>query len=237
LAALGSASAAAQESTLRAPHNAPPKYCKPCLFYAGDFDATNTAANGLYNENSSAQQGEAYVPFTVPRGKKWHVTGLAINLLGSDSVIPSSVYWEIRTHMSSGVGGTLVASGTSSSTSPGQFNCGGIEVYCFTLLTKGVKATLPSGKYWLTSVPQCQNTDCDSVEYFLADVEDIPPHNYYGRLEPWDDSFFNSNTFGYSYAPTWGPSGVCAGAGCDRFSAAVLGTSTGAPSASAAQSH
>src|SRR5580700_2329019 len=28
----------------------PPTFCKPCLFYAGDFDSTASDANGLANE-------------------------------------------------------------------------------------------------------------------------------------------------------------------------------------------
>jgi hypothetical protein len=208
----------------------PPKYCKPCLFYAGDFDGNNSAANGVYNDDNSQAQGAVYVPFRVPKGQNWSVTGLAVNLLSTSTAIPSSSTWEIRKGVSQGNGGKVIASGKGSSVSAGQFDCGGIAVYCFTLLTKRVRASLPSGRYWLSMVPQCNGMGCDAEEIFLADVEDNPPPNHYGPLEPWDDSFFNSNTFGYPFAPTWGSSGTCGGKGCDRFSAAILGKSTGTAS-------
>jgi len=44
---------------------APPSYCKPCLFYAGDFDSNASDANGLANEfDLIVSSGAAvYAPF------------------------------------------------------------------------------------------------------------------------------------------------------------------------------
>ena len=56
--------------------SAPPSYCKPCLFYAGDFDSNASDANGLANEvDVLVSTGAAvYTPFIVPQGKTWTVT-------------------------------------------------------------------------------------------------------------------------------------------------------------------
>jgi len=56
----------------------PPKYCRPCLFYAGDYDSNASDANGLANEfDIIISTGAAvYAPFIVPKGKIWTVTGL-----------------------------------------------------------------------------------------------------------------------------------------------------------------
>ncbi|HWY02474.1 MAG TPA: hypothetical protein VNX60_02305, partial [Candidatus Acidoferrum sp.] len=53
----------------------PPPYCRPCLFYGGDFDPSNPAANSL--QNGLLYHGSpaaVYVPFFVPSGQIWTVT-------------------------------------------------------------------------------------------------------------------------------------------------------------------
>jgi hypothetical protein len=206
----------------------PPAYCEPCLFYGGDFDAWGTGADALINDNDSSINGEVYVPFTVPKQQKWQVTGLFVDLIdgAGGTVVPAKVKWEIRTSVSRGHGGTLVASGTASASFGGNVNCAPIDVLCFALVMKGINVALPSGRYWLAVVPQCKKTSCDGQLYALLDTEDLPPKNHFGPLEPWDDSFFSSTSFGGRFfEPTWGASGVCGDSGfCDRFSAGVLGT-------------
>ena len=53
-----------------------PSYCKPCLFYGGDFDPNASDANGLANEvDLIVNTGAAvYTPFVVPVNKTWTVT-------------------------------------------------------------------------------------------------------------------------------------------------------------------
>ncbi len=223
LVTLLSASLVAQGPAHKTP--TPPKYCSPCLFYGGDFDVNNSDENAVFNEVNSSADGEVYVPFHVPKQQKWRVTGLFVNLLSETNIAPSQVSWEIRKGVEAGSGGTLIASGVANSSYGGQFNCGGIAVFCFGLVMKGIKVSLPSGRYWLAVVPQCKGSSCDGGnDYFLVDVEDVPPHNYVGPLEPWDDSFWSSKSYSTFFDPTWGSSGACRGLGCDRFSAGVLGT-------------
>ena len=99
----------------------PPSYCKPCLFYAGDFDSTASDANGLANEfDIIVSTGAAvYAPFIVPKGKTWTVTGLFTNNFLSGGVLdPVISPYEIRKGIptAGGNGGTLVCHGRKPAT-------------------------------------------------------------------------------------------------------------------------
>jgi hypothetical protein len=212
-----------------------------CLFYGGDFldDPLYppSLANALANENTLLVPGTPYgaavwVPFTVPAGEKWEVTGLFTNNLASFGVLdqgtqPTSVaYWSINEGVFSGSGGTIVDSGTSPATSTPTGRAA-FELSEFTVQVTGLSITLTAGSYWMIVVPICTNTAnpfCDGV-FFETDVEYIntTPTNAFGPTETIDASFFDSSLFGLSFNPTNGPVGACAGAGCDAFSAGVLG--------------
>src|ERR1700693_4511105 len=91
----------------------PPSYCKPCLFYAGDFDSNASDANGLANEvDAIVSTGAAvYAPFIVPKGKTWTVTGLFTNnFMSSNTIDPPIIPYEIRKGIpkAGGDGGQLV---------------------------------------------------------------------------------------------------------------------------------
>ena len=215
--------ATAQNADLRLP--APPKACRPCLFYGGDFDANRSDANAVYDEFGPNDDGEVYVPFKIPKRQQWSVSGLLVNLLSTDSVTPAKVHWEIRKAVNAGKGGTRIASGTARAKFGGQFNCGGIAVFCQTIVMKKINVSLTAGKYWMSVVPLCKNqTDCGNARFYVPDAQDNPPLNHFGPLEPLDDSFFSSKSHGIQFEPTWGQSGICGGSGCDRFSTGVLGT-------------
>jgi hypothetical protein len=203
-----------------------PDYCKPCLFYGGDFDPSNVNANGLWN-GVSVVSGEVLVPFTVGRGETWLVTGLFTNNLSNVSVIdPQKANWSISKGVTTGSGGYTIASGTARATYTPTGRSGfGYTEYTVLVHTPTVIVLRP-GTYWLTVVPLCTNSAdslCGGALYYESNTEDSPPLDHYGLLEPNDLSYFNSADFGDTYAPTWGPSGACGGVGCDRFSAGVLG--------------
>ncbi|HEV3276967.1 MAG TPA: hypothetical protein VG860_09130 [Terriglobia bacterium] len=216
-----------------------PSYCNPCLEYAGDFDPNNAQANGLANSctldydcSDPSESNIVYVPFTVPVGQQWQVSGLFTNNISTVSVIdPPEAYWSISILKKAGQPNEVLYEGTS----PASFTLTGMGaplINVYNVLVKNIKTptggpiVLKAGRYWLAVVPQCTNASdsaCSSAEYFAADVEDMPPPNQFGPPEPWDDSFFYSATFGFDYEPTWGPSGPCSGVGCDAFSAGVVG--------------
>jgi len=90
----------------------PPGYCRPCLFYAGDFDSDASDANGLANEfDTTVSTGAvAYAPFIVPKGETWTVTGLFTdNFLSIQLLDPVTIPYEIRKGIprAGGNGGTL----------------------------------------------------------------------------------------------------------------------------------
>jgi hypothetical protein len=210
-----------------------------CLFYGGDFSPTYTfLANGLANENDTLIGGvpfgaATWVPFTVPAGQTWSVTGLFTNNFSSYGVLDqngkSVAYWSINQGLLPGHGGTVVAKGLSSATSTltGRSD---FDFEEYTIQVTGLSVTLASGSYWLAVVPVCTNQDdpfC-SGEFFLSDSEyvDTLPANAFGPAEPIDTAFFDSSYFGITWEPTGGAVGACGGIGCDVFSAGVLGSSS-----------
>jgi hypothetical protein len=212
--------------------NTPPSYCKlpgsTCLFYGGDFDANNANANGLANENDLiVSDARTYTAFSVPSQRIWTVTGALGNHLSTVSVIdPKQAKWEIRSGVSSGNGGVLLSSGTATA----AYKATGRSGFGLTEYTVKVAISPPlvltGGTYWVTVIPQCtnpNNSQCSNARYFLSDMTDNPAPNGKGH-QPNDKAFFDSPFFGYTFYPTWGPTGVCGGLGCDKFSAGIIGT-------------
>jgi len=238
-AAVKPAAVAAQSSAATAGKCGNP--AAKCLFYGGDFlnDPLYppSLANGLANENTEIVSGSPYgaavwVPFTVPTGETWDVTGLFTNNQSTFGVLdqgalPAAVAtWSINEEIIAGSAGTVVDSGTSpaTSTATGRSSFGLNE---YTVQVTGLSVTLTAGSYWFSVVPVCSNAAdpyCDGV-FFLSDVEylNTTPTNAYGPAEPIDASYFDSPTFGESFDPTYGEVGACGGFGCDAFSAGVLG--------------
>jgi hypothetical protein len=207
------------------PHvNTAPKYCKPCAFYAGDFDPNNSKANALANEN------DLLVPDTFLWWPWWIRTHLIIiglfqNSLDTVGSIDNPTPWGIRQHVSAGNGGELYASGVAHSTDIPTGRSGfGLTEYTHLVKFKPVK--FGKGICYANVTPQCiKGSQCGSAQYFASDEEDDPkPLNHVGNKNILDDSFINSASLGYNYAPTWGSSGACNGLGCDMFSGGVLGT-------------
>src|ERR1019366_4472820 len=88
-------------------------------FYGGDFDVTNPNANGLANETDITVGGSPYgsaVYQNFVAGSAITVTELFTNDLMSLAPLPTSAYWEIRSGVSLGTGGTLIASGLATDT-------------------------------------------------------------------------------------------------------------------------
>jgi hypothetical protein len=208
----------------------PPSYCKPCLFYGGDFDPNNQNADSLGNADTLHGQLTTYVPFFVPEEQVWTVKGLFSNNLSDLSFVdPEQMEWSISTGVSAGNPGTVIASGTIHAT----FMPTGRSFQAFTeytllgRLTPETAVTLTSGVYWMTAVPLCtrQTGYCEGAVYQLSDVEDVPAPNHKG-IQPNDDSYYSFPNGQLYFVQAWGSSGACGGVGCDKFSAGLLGTAT-----------
>jgi hypothetical protein len=211
-----------------------------CLFYGGDFlynPLYPNIGNALANETTTIIPGTPYgaatwVPFTVPAGETWAVTGLFTNNLSEYGVLDqgaeplAAAYWSINEGMFPGNAGTVIDSGIAPATCKPTGRAA-FEDTEYTVQVTGLGVVLSPGSYWMAVVPICTNTAdpfCSGT-FFLSDVEYINtvPLNAYGPAEPVDASFFDASYFGLSFEPTNGSAGACAGFGCDAFSAGVLG--------------
>jgi hypothetical protein len=204
----------------------PPTFCKPCLFYAGDYDTDASDANGLANEvDDIVSTGAAtYTPFIVPKGKIWTVTGLfTINFMSEMILDPNTVPYEVRKDIpkSGGNGGHLVCHGEKTATLIDTGICQGFGYQCYAVIANNIKGCrLPSGKYWMSVVPYCTNSNsCDGGGWraFITNDDGAMNHRF-GPLEPANDSFFNSVYFG----AVWEPSSEQQTS--SRFSVGVEGT-------------
>jgi hypothetical protein len=154
-----------------APHRAqtPPGYCRPCLFYAGDFDSNASDANGLANEfDLIVNTGAAvYAPFIVPKGQVWTVTGLFTNnFLAANRIDPVTLPYEIRKGIprAGGSGGTLVCHGRKPATLIVVNGNNDIPMYVAKVgHIKGCR--LNAGKYWMSVVPYCTNPNDGDCAY------------------------------------------------------------------------
>lgn len=203
----------------------PPSYCQPCLFYGGDINPSSPNVNAFGNENTLlVSDTTLYVPFTVPSGQRWKISGVFTNNIadGYEGIDPMQATWSISIAMSSGNAGTVIASGMGTAT----FTATGRNAFGFNEYTVGVPfdagatVVLRPGTYWLSVVPQCTNsgnTNCYVAQYFVSNTGGL---NSYGPQEPTAKSFWNSSYFGYTYANACAVNTM----GCEKFSAGVEGT-------------
>jgi len=169
----------------------------PCYFYGGDLDLNDPNANALANENDAIVGGSPYGAATYQNflwsGGSNPVLGLFTNNLSELS--PTSGYWEVRSGLSEGNGGSLIASGTESGANFLQTGTGrgvfGIAEY-----TDAVKfsspLTLANGTYWFAMVPVCPTCDGRS---FNSNTDGL---NSVGTQIS-GQQFFNSQFFGANF--------------------------------------
>lgn len=121
-------------------------------WYNGDW---RSGIPDLDNWYVTAQQyARVYDDFVVPDGG-WTVTGVFANdMITSTGVTQAS--WEIRSGVSSGNPGTLVASGLSNATLTVIASLGGGEIE-YQVAVNGLWLQLPAGQYWLSVTPVVTN--------------------------------------------------------------------------------
>jgi len=198
-----------------------PSYCKPCLFYAGDFDSTASDANGLANELDVIVSSGAAVWVPVKPNGNWSVTGIFSDNFASVSTLdPATSPYGIRSGVTSGSGGKVVCSGNAKATNTDtHLSDFGYEIYATKVAAK--KCSLKKNTtYWENVYPVCTNSgSCDGGDYraFNANDDGAEAHKF-GPAEPANDSFFNSVFFG----STWEPSSDQQSS--SRFSVGLEGT-------------
>ena len=169
----------------------------PCYFYGGDLDLNDPNQNGLANENDAIVGGNPYGAATyqnfVVSGGGVTVSGLFTNNLSQ--LTPTSGYWEVRSGVSEGNGGQLIASGTESGANLLQTATGRSD-FGYTEYTDAVKLSNPlslaNGTYWFAVVPVC--TTCDGRS-FNSDTDGL---NGVGTQNS-NQQYFNSSFFGANF--------------------------------------
>src|ERR1700682_4112911 len=190
------------------------------LWYNGDFNDVN----GLSNErNTTITQAAVYDDFNVTAPLGWNVTAVFSDNLFSAMTV-TAADWEIRTGISEGNAGTLIASGTTNSPVVTPTGRGGFGLQEYMVEVTGLNVflpMLPSGQhYWLNVTPVGNGTgrSFNSTTSGLHAVGSPPGND--------QNAFFNSTFFGYFFSSTSNPT---LGQPYD-FSNGVIGTVVPEPS-------
>src|SRR5260370_34065278 len=117
------------------------------LWYNGDWNFQTGLSNG---SNYQFQDAWIFDDFVAPAS--WQVSGLFSNNFSLPGTVGASARWEIRSGVSSGVGGILVAGGTSTAFAipTGRVSFQQTE---YTILVTGLSIGLAPGHYWLSVAP------------------------------------------------------------------------------------
>jgi hypothetical protein len=167
------------------------------LWYNGDWNLVN----GLANErNTVVSQAAVYDDFNVTAPQGWHVTAVfSDNLFNAITVTAAD--WEIRTGVSEGNAGTLIASGTTNSpvvTPTGRSGFGFTEYMVEVTGLNVFLPMLPSGQhYWLNVTPVGNGTGRSFISTTSGTNCVGTPCGNDGN------TFFNSTSFGVYFG---GPS-------------------------------
>lgn len=105
---------------------------------------------------SNGRFAHTYDDFVVPEGG-WTVAGVFAHTSMAAGSVVSQAYWEIRSEVSAGSGGQVVASGLNSATMTRTATVGGGQDV-FLLHVGGLWTPLPPGRYWLTVAPVTEDT-------------------------------------------------------------------------------
>lgn len=123
------------------------------LWYNGDFDGENGLAN-QENVVGSGQYAHAYDDFFVTDDSGWDVTSVYSNNLSSTDITGAT--WEIRQGVSSGNGGTIVASGMTATPTVTPTGRDGFGFTEFMVEVTGLNVHLDGtgdNHYWLNVAP------------------------------------------------------------------------------------
>lgn len=165
-----------------------------CAFYGGDLDPNNPNTGALPNESDPNVGG---IPYGAATYQNFYNPDLIITTLFTNnlsSLNPTSGYWEIRTGVSEGNGGNLLASGTATgynfSHTPTTRSAFGYTEYQD--LVRVGELNIHAGTFWFTVVPIDPTGPGRS---FNSNTFGL---NRYGIDTP-NQQFFNSAAFGKNF--------------------------------------
>jgi hypothetical protein len=138
--------------TLTVQFGGPVGVTEPIVWYNGDMGGSFSISNQISLTNSSIDF-MVYDNFTVPT--RTHVTSVFSYNLTSPGFVPVGARWEIRSGVSAGNGGVVIAAGTVVSgfgwKPTGRWNFTGRTEYA--LIVSGLSVNLAAGEYWLAVAP------------------------------------------------------------------------------------
>ena len=175
-----------------------PPFCpkKTCLYYAGDFESTDSNANGLFNafDTGARLEGQAWIG--VLPTKAATITGSTFNqffISGFSGTNPTP--FEIQTGITNGKAGEIVCktSGNATLVTYGESDFGLIQSsYTIKKLTTACSVQLgKSGASYVNMVP----TSTNSYGY-LVNTNGI---GHIGWPNDPNDCYFNGSDFGVLY--------------------------------------
>jgi hypothetical protein len=188
------------------------------LFYGGDWDSGSSTNMRYQSANTGVSTASVYQGFVVPNGVSWQVDGLFFNsqfaFFASEADRRNSVttaLWAVRSGVSMGNGGTLLASGSSAITlnSTGRSDAYGIE---YTVGVSNLSVNLGAGSYWMNVTPVVSATTNGST--YVG-----PSYSGVNKV----GSISGSN---YYYASTSSGVWLNYDSTLERYSAGVVGTQT-----------
>jgi hypothetical protein len=201
-------------------------------WYNGDPDGYSDLVNAV----NGGSPGNVYDDFVVGTG------GITVLGVFSNDVIISQfgvaepgiitqAQWAIRSGVSTGNGGTIVASGTNAATQTDTHLSGDqFDQTAYTIEVTGLDVTLAPGTYWLTVAPVF--TDRTSLSYLSTTAGT----NGIGTPTAQDgDSLFNSAFFSINFGTAISQTGGDPGDGnkVDFSEGVEIGTSTPEPATAA----
>jgi hypothetical protein len=178
-------------------------FCPPktCLYYAGDFDSTDSNADGLFNGNDTGISLEAWVWVGVKPPKAVTVTGVTFNQFftaGFAGTNPTP--FQTMINIVQGHSGKLVCNTTGTATLKqyGESDFGLVQ-YSYTVkkLAKACMIAKPSKKAPSTYV-NVLPTSSNGYGY-VANVEDANPRNHRGWKNDLDDCYYFVAGFGVEW--------------------------------------
>lgn len=149
------------------------------------------AGQGFNNGDNTSSTGFVYENFTVPTTNDWIVdTVFSNNQMNFTSNLAT---WEIRTGVSTGNGGTLVAGGQNVAAQvPTGITIGGNPEYTITVSVSNI--VLTPGSYWLAVAPVDSGLGQSFISYGSGTNNSFFTNNSLGITTPQPISDFSTAT-------------------------------------------
>jgi hypothetical protein len=197
------------------------------LWYNGNLDNRDSWINQTSSASPGGLDGRTYDDFVVPAGHTFTIASVYSNDLESPffSYTTTTASWQILTGVSTGNGGTVVASGDGATTptATGRTSTTLFSPFTateYTIAVSGLSVVLNPGTYWLSVTPDTDGADA----YWYNDTTSgasavgTPPGND-------GNSYWSSAYLGYSFASV----GTLEGGGNWDFSMGLTGASAAIP--------